>query len=248
MHLDPGTVERLLDGELGGPEEARAREHLAACAECRQQVDATRQERDETHALLRHLDHPVPRSSAGTVVARVAAPPEPSLVLRAAGILVAVGIAVGAAYAIPGSPLRGWVKAALESIGERRVAPTGSPAAADTAYAGISVAPGAELSIQFLARQSEGHARVTLTDGADVVIRAPRGAAVFTSDSDRLVIDNRGATAVFEVQVPRTAPRIEIQIEGERVFHKGRTLVFPGEATGGGEEGYVLPLGPAAPR
>lgn len=241
MHLDEERVQRLLHGELQGPEEAAAREHLTACAECRMLVDDALAGDEWVRGLLRHLDHPMPKISPAVIEARATRASESRLLLRAAGFLVALAVA-GAAYAIPGSPLRSWVRAVVHSVGERRETPGVPSPASDSAVAGISVFPGEGLRILFTSRQVQGVVRIALTDGAEVVVRAPRGAATFTSASDQLLIDNRGSSATFEVQVPRAAPKIVIQVEGEEVFHQTGAGVTLGEGTGDGVH-YVLPLG-----
>jgi hypothetical protein len=68
----------------------------------------------------------------------------------------------------------------------------------------------------FAAPQQRGRLSVVLVEEREVVIRASGGAPAFDSGLDRLMIDNRGSTADFEVQIPRSAPRVELRI-GERV-------------------------------
>jgi hypothetical protein len=53
-----------------------------------------------------------------------------------------------------------------------------------------------------------------------VVVRARQGAATFTSELDRLVIDNRGAASTFEIEIPRSAPRVEVRISQDRIYLK----------------------------
>jgi anti-sigma factor RsiW len=222
MHVDAEQLQRFLDGELSAPEQGIVREHLAQCADCRGRVAAARQADAELQAQLRQLDHTPPRITAAQVVARAMGARAPG-VRRfgwAAGIVLALGIA-GAAYAAPGSPLRGWVRAALTWVGAGKV---------EQAPAGIAVAPGAGLVITFTSAQTAGLVRVSLTDGAEVVVRAPRGAGTFTSDVERLVIHNSGSAATFDIEIPRAAPRVEIHVQGARVFVKeGARVTGPWE-------------------
>ncbi len=223
MHLDEEQVQRFLHGELTPPVETAVGEHLAACPDCRGRLAEAEREENQVYALLRHVDHPPPRVDARAVIARARAP-DLGWGRWAAGILLALGFA-GAAYAAPGSPLPAWVEAVVEWMGGR---PDRSPVAPappqtpllDPGVAGIAVAPGRELVILFTSPQAEGSAHVSLTDGAEVVVRAPINAATFTSDVDRLVIDNQGSAATFEIQIPRGAPRVEIRVGGDRIFLK----------------------------
>jgi hypothetical protein len=250
MHLDLEQVQRHLHGELSPPAEASVREHLAGCADCRGRVVDAEREEDEVFALLRGLDHSPPRVSAHELAARANARRfNPNR--WAAGLLVALGLA-GAVYAAPGSPLKAWAKAAAGWI-EARLAPAPvapvpevPPPAEDRGASGIAVAPGLKLVILFTSHQAEGQAQVSLTDGDQVVVRGPIGAATFTSDADRLVVNNHGSPATFEIQIPRAAPQIEIRVEGDRIFLKeGSRITTPKSVEGPGP--YLLPLTPPGP-
>lgn len=230
MHLDEDQVERLLHRELGRTAEASVRQHLAACPDCRRRVAQAEQEEEDVYALLRHVDHPAPRIDAGAVTARSTA--RVAWARWAASVLLALGVAA-AAYAAPGSPLPAWAKAVTDWVGGRPRA-----RAPDRDVAGIAIVPGRSLVILFTSFQSWGEARVTLTDGAEVVVRAPSGTATFTSDAERLVIDNRGSSATFEIQIPRTAARVEVWVNRVRLFLKdGPRVTGP----------LLLPLTRAAP-
>jgi hypothetical protein len=193
--------------------------------------------------LLVQLDDPVPRLDANVVAARAqASQPRESRALQwAAGFVVALVIAGAgyAAYATPGSPVRAWVTSLASRFGGHRAdAPE-----ADRSAAGISVAPGRELVIVFASPQPEGGVRVSLVDGAEVAVHAPIGAATFTSDAERLVIDNHGALATFEIEIPRAAPRVEIRVSGRRVFLKDGPRVTTSASTDSVAP-YWLPLSP----
>jgi anti-sigma factor RsiW len=210
VHLDDEQIQRLLHGELVPGTESAVRRHAAECAECRERVARAERDEAEVYALLREVDHAVPRIDAGSVAQRAGAR-RPSWLKWAAGIVLALGLA-GAAYAVPGSPLAAFVRGLID-----RPAQTPDSAAA---VGGIAVTPGAELVVEFMSRQTAGAAELSLSDGRDVVVRAVSGAARFTAGADRLEIDNRGSVATFEIQIPRTAPRVEILVGSTRVFLK----------------------------
>ncbi|MFN2399423.1 MAG: anti-sigma factor [Gemmatimonadaceae bacterium] len=230
MHLDEEQVQRLLHGELKPPAEASVREHLAGCADCNRRVAEVKREEEEVFALLTHVDHSPPRIDAGAIAAR-ARGRDFGWGRLAAGFLLTLGFA-GAVYALPGSPLRGWVQAVVQ---RKEVRPDPSSAvsvpaqAADAGkgVAGIAVSPGRELLILFTSRQAAGHAIITLADGPEVTVRALTGAASFTSGADRLVIDNPSSSATFEIQIPRAAPRVEIRVGEDRIFLKEGSRVSP---------------------
>jgi hypothetical protein len=250
-HLDEEQLQRLLHRELPARAESAAREHVAGCVECRRRLSEAEQEEAEVHGLLHAVDVPPPRIRAEAVALRaeldtVAARTRGSAWLRrAAGVLLAVGIA-GAAYAVPGSPVRGWVHAVVEQLGGPRQRPAPAPAPGIAVGAGISVLPEEKLSILFKLAQGDGQVFVSLTDGPEVRVHAPTGAATFTSGSGRLLIDVRDPSAAFEVQIPRSAPWVEIRVGGDRVFLKEASGVTTRGSTGA-VGGYLLRLTPSEP-
>lgn len=226
-HLDDEQVQRLLHNELTPRGAASVRDHLAGCVECRARVDEAEAEDDEVMGLLGRVDHGQPRIEVATVIARPVRPESTWIRWAAAGLL-AVGLA-GAAYAIPGSPVRGWLRALVRSAPPPQTviaAPPPAPAAPVTG--GIAVVPGPSFEVVFQSAQTAGEIRVTLTDGADLVVQARATGPSFTSNTDRLVIDNSNSAADFDIAVPRAAPRVEIRIGGRRVFLKqGSRITTP---------------------
>ena len=238
-HLDEETVQRLLHGEIDPASEAASRAHLAACAECRGRLQEAEREEAKILALLGRLDHGPVAVDAEALAARArglrARGRGAGWQRRAAVVALAVG-AAGAAFAAPGSPLPGWVDRAaawLRSEGPASVADAGPGSA------GISVPPAERFTIRFDA--GSGSASVRVTEGPDIVVRAAGGAARFVSDVDRLTIVGGGA-ADFEVELPRSAPRVEILAgRGTVLLKEGARIVTdaPGDADGG----YRIHLG-----
>ncbi|HEY8195659.1 MAG TPA: zf-HC2 domain-containing protein [Gemmatimonadales bacterium] len=220
MHLDEERLQRLLHDELSAAARRDAHEHLAQCDACRERLVVAGRDEGEIFALLRRVDHPLPPVQAEGLVARARGF---GLVWGrwAAGILLVLGVA-GAAYAVPGSPVRQWIRAAAAWIApEDRASPTPRQAEAPTARAaGIAAVPGRTYAIAFQSAQPGGQVRVSLTEGREVTVRAPAGAARFTSAEDRLLIDNQGPGATFDIEIPRTAPWVEIRLVGKRIFLK----------------------------
>lgn len=257
MHLDEELRERLLHGELPHDLEASARAHLAACPDCRRALDDSEREQETVHALLRTLDDPFPAIDLESVLARArpgstgALSPAAfrlsrsrrrtaPLVRWAAGIALAI-LAAGVAYAWPGSPVPTWLTLArtrLISPGERSgaVEVPPPPIAAEPPEAGVAVTPGRAFVIRFASPQAQGEIRVMLVEGGQVVVRAPAGAARYSSDPAHLGIDNRGSRYSFEIRIPQSAPRVEIFVGGERVLLKEGSRL-----TGAGVNG-VYPL------
>jgi anti-sigma factor RsiW len=244
MHLDEERLQRLNHGELASPQMAASLQHLAACDECRQRLEEIRKEESQVHELLGSLDTPPPehieavaqqvRAIALRARARVY-----SWLRRAAVLALVVGVG-GIAYAIPGSPVRGWIHDVTRKLTGRPETPAPAPTPGRTGVSGVAVAPGDRLSILFEPGAVGAELRIDLTDGSDVEVHGPAGAAAYTSSAGYLLIRGRDSSAVLDVQIPRSAPWVEIRAQDERVFLKEGTRI----TTGGSRVGdrYVLPL------
>jgi hypothetical protein len=240
MHLNEEQVQRLLHGELAWTDVSPVREHITQCADCRDRLTIARREEDEVGELLHHLDHRVAPVAAATLIARGRSR-NWTWINRAAVVLLMVSVA-GVAWAAPGSPLPALVGKAIQWIaGSRKSVASRVPTAPPVPVGGVAVAPGSRLSILFTSVEPGSAARVSLTDTQDVVVRAPVGAAAFTSNDDRLVIENTGSPATFEIEIPRTAARVEIRVDGKRVYLKDgpRVTATPSAQTGAE---YLIPL------
>jgi hypothetical protein len=234
MHLDDGQIQRFVDAELTAASAVEARAHLDGCVECRARVAAARDEDAWVLERLRELDHPAPRVQVQAVVTDVE-----RRTLRwgrwAASIAMIVGVA-GIAYAAPGSPLPELVGRLTAWIrGNDRAATVSPTAPTERIASGTAMAPGDRLRIVFRAEQPGGVALVSLTDAAIVEVRALDKPAEFTLDPDRVSIDNAGSTARFEIDIPSSAPRVEILVGDRRVLLKdaGRVVTAaPRDADG----------------
>jgi len=241
-HLEVEQVQRQLDGETLTTADRWARNHLAECGECQGRLAVAEREAAEIRNLLTQADHEPPKVDALQIAAR-------ARVRRggwqkwAAGILLVIGSA-GILYPAPGSPLRGWLAAVTQWIRHQEVqAPSdeSATAAAPASVAGIAVSPGENLVILFEESQPEGRARITLGAGTEVIVRAPAGSATFTSQASRLVIGNHGVASTYDIEIPLTAPRVEVLVGGGRIFLKaGDVITITDSSAGTGP--YVLPL------
>src|SRR5262245_54146288 len=168
---------------------------------------------------LRQLDHAPPQVDAATIANRARTRDFRRNVLRAAGILLALGLLGGMAYAAPGSAIRRWIQSVLRGSAVDSI-PRVQVSVPDPPSSGIAVDPGARLDIRFTTRAPGGRVRVSLIDGPEVVVRAPAGAAAFAADLGRLVITNRDSTALFDIRIPKSALRVEVLVGAVRIFLK----------------------------
>jgi hypothetical protein len=174
--------------------------------------------RDEEQ-LLRYLDHSPPSVTAGDIAVRAQQSGRHLRLRWAAGFILTAALA-GTAVAVPGSPVREWLRSRTSAPPVESVPEAAKPAAPPALTAGIAIVPGSTLDIEFTRQQENGHARVVFTDGDQVQVRAPGGAASFSTDGERLVIDNSAPSADYEIDLPRGAPWIAIRVAGTRVLLK----------------------------
>jgi hypothetical protein len=225
MHLDPEQLERALHGELR-PDDELVREHLAECQECRLRVNEAEQDEAWIMEQLRRLDHRRPsppiRMSSGAPRRTGWSRPQ----RLAAGLALTVA-AAGAAYAVPGSPLPRAVHhvvSLLQWTNHPEPAPSPPVSATSRSQSGIAVAPGNHFAIVFSGGVPAGSANLSLTQGEEVVVRSLDGAN-FHSDVDRLLVESKTPGAKFEVEIPRSAPSVEIRVGGRVVFRKDSSRI-----------------------
>jgi hypothetical protein len=232
-HLDEGTLQALLDGELDAPDRAAAEAHLAACAECAGELRALSALEERLGALLGQADAPAPvaqaqmrfrsRRAAAGHHQRFGGEARRAL-LRAAALVL--GLAGVAAASVPGSPVRAWIEETVlpaEQPVQQPVAqqPEAAPAPAPVAEApaGVSIRPrggsvrvvltGAAPGLSVRARLVEGeHAEVFATGAA-------RGARFRTSPGT-IEVAGAGAGEVT-VGLPRGARTATVEVNG-RVY------------------------------
>lgn len=205
---------------------------------------------DEIRVLLATLDHPVPALSVASIAAtaRARGPSRPArpFLRWAAAIALTVG-AAGVALAAPGSPLLHWVETVAGRLG---LAPGVSQAPVSPpptrASAGIALPPSDRLAIVISSAGPGAAARVSLADGSEVVVRAPASAASFTTGADRLLVDLGATGDTLTIEIPRTAPRVELFVGDARVLvaERGKiaTAITPDPAGG-----YTVLLSPTGP-
>ena len=255
MHLDDERIQRLLHGELDTAAKDAATRHAAECERCARAIEDARREEEFVFGALREADHAAPDVSAEMIAARARGlaleersahrdtRPRAGIASgwqrRAATVLIVIA-AAGAAYAAPGSPLPALLDRAIALVtGSQRSSGTSAPAEPGSSgpssdqpvTSGIAFAPRERFAIRFSSRQERGVIAVTLTDDPNIAVRVVGGTATFGTDVDRLTIDNAGSTADYEIDVPKSAPWVAIEIGEERVLLKEGSALTPDTAT-----------------
>lgn len=225
-HPNEEALQRLRHAELSSRSAADLDKHLQECAECRVSAGALAEDEREVLGLLELLDVELAAPKVAVVIARAQRESRFARYRRAAGIAL-VAATAGVAYAMPGSPLKGWIRSARSLLADAPIAERQAERTRSTS--GIAVVPGEHFVIQVAAAQSAGEALVSLTDDSAIVVRSALGSATFTSEADRLVIEPHAPGMSVEIAIPRSAPRVEIHVQGERVFLKNGQQVITRE-------------------
>jgi hypothetical protein len=237
-HLEEGTMLAIRDRELI-PGDARA--HLAECGRCRTTLEELERRAEMIASALCTLDGPLVVERAKAAVRarldarwdadRVPAGRWRAHIGRAAAVLL---LAAGAAYALPGSPVRAWLEGSVEGDGATAVGPTSQEAVGEGAIevdldAGriqvvlSGLPPGSTLDVVWTDRATarivaaagssfsfgEGRAEAVVPPGP-VRVELPRGASAVSVEVDGRMYLRRAADGL-EILVPaaeHTAERI----------------------------------------
>lgn len=247
MHLDEEQLQRVVDEEIASAGDDVVQRHLEQCAYCQRELASAAGRSRQINDLLRTLDHAPPSTSAADLFARVR-PPHRWWLSKVAAVLLIVGAAGGIAWAAPGSPLRPIFRGVFSVL--RSTPPIATPAAPEPALpamSGLSVTPGARFTVHFMSATDGSIARIILTDGRDIIVRGPVGAATFAAHEQSLEISNRAPNTTFELEIPRSAPHVEVQVQGRRIYLLEREAITA--SVGPGLDGsYKIPLGVSTPK
>jgi hypothetical protein len=248
-HLGADDIQRALHNELPPERDADLRRHLDACSECAAALAEAEREETEVYGALGALDHPAPAVSASAILAAGegavrsglarAGVPRASWMRWAAGIVLGLGIA-GVAYAAPGSPLRDWIGALTERTSPSPEPPSSAPAQA-AGGGGVGVAPGDRFVVELSGVETGGAVWVLFTDEAVVEVETSSGRSqlMFTSAPGQLVVWPV-ATDTIRLEIPRTAPRVEVTSAGRTIaVAESGTLLVEG-ATVAGPGPFIL--------
>jgi hypothetical protein len=247
VHLTDLDLHALLDGEQLEIHAAQIRGHLGDCPACARKHSDLEREREETAALLASLDHIVPRPDVETVVARARRRKWYGRRALAAGLALLV-VAVGAAAALPHSPVRQWLGRVL--VGGRRHAVVGrdTNSAGQSGRNGIALHPGPSIEVVFRERQSAGSIRILLGAGSEAVVQTVGGAVRYAVGPSRVVVDNAHASASYEVLIPRSVLRARVRVGDRVVFTKVQAAIssdVPADSAGRYVIDFAAPEGRA---
>lgn len=247
-HLDEGTVQQLLHDEVPQSIAPAVRNHVRACAVCRDNVAEARRVEAELFTRLNALDDAAPlvtrdqfsAVTAGKVAERHTTAARRRVWRWAAGILLVAG-ASGVAYAAPGSPLRWLVDRVSDWIRGPATKPDRPIAAIAPAAGGVMMDPGEHAVIELRSMQPSDTLRVRLGDSGQITVNSVGGLVTFNSDPDRLSVSNASGVATVDVVIPRTAPRVEIVADGRQLYLKEGIVIHSVAVDTVGGRHVILP-------
>jgi|SRR5690606_2632171 len=248
-HAAEGRLQAYLDGELSAVERAAVSGHLAACTACAEELGVLKEASTQLTLSLRLLDSTAPApTSLDTAFARAGTERVAVVrraLLRAAGIVLF--LAAGGAAALPGSPVREWVRAAWDrGVGLFAGAGQDQAPAAPVEPLGIGAAPvDGQIRIALVDLPAGTEVRVRLVDSPVAWVEAPGAVdspVRFLRGPGRVEVSG-GSAGLLRVDLPRRVADARVEVNGQlRVFKDGDTLRFasPGEGEAGEEATFRI--------
>lgn len=211
MHQTDGDLLALLHGEPVWPGEDAARGHLEACRLCAGRLESLRREETEQRTLLRVLDVPVPAVTAATIRRRAAARRRSVRIAASLGALMTLA---SAAAALPGSPVRGWMRDLLAPNVSAPRLPAARPPTVRPATDGVEFSAIGTLVIELRFPQVTGQIRIVRTGSEVAAARAIGGDVGFQVGSGRVTLVNRRPAERYELSLPRSLAQASVLVGG----------------------------------
>lgn len=216
-HLSPEQIVRYLDDRLSAEEAAAVKRHVEACASCRSRLSAGQSTSARLEEAVRRRDPPTIEQQSGETTSISGG------VLRTAAALalLLVGGGIAADLALPGTPVRDW----LRSVAGRAPAPR---APSDRGGVGVPLRGGA-ISIRIADAPSGVPVRIRLVDRSEALVSAQGGS--FETGEGEITVVGPGRDNI-EVLIPRSADSVDLRSNGELLLEKIGEMVHVKGATG----------------
>ena len=242
-HYVEGVLQAYLDDEVSAAERAGIATHIESCDSCAAELGELRNAATLFSSSVASLDSAVSLATAGSLRAQAKARrrwlwvTSGNALTRAA--LLILGLTAAAAAAVPGSPVRRLVDAAIRSLSgsvprtatiQESPAVVAAPPAIPTG--GAAIATRGTLHIALTNTAKGNTYRVRLIEGANAGIETSgdAGSARFRSGEGRIEMIGGGTGEVL-ILVPHSVIDGTVEVDGVTFFRKvGSALRFPGPA------------------
>lgn len=223
-HVEDAALLAALDGELAADERAAVEAHLSACAECARRGEELRFTVRRVAAALEELDAPGPWADMPPALREAAAASPAPIRSREPGtersgtkvgrraIAAAAGLTLllaAGAYAVPGSPVRGWVDDSIGAIATLIGVEEAGPEEAGPTTVSVEPVDGA-VRVAVLGATSSLRIRISLSDGEEASVTA-RQAAFHVESGTIGVTDPAGE---LTIALPRAARTATVEVDG----------------------------------
>jgi hypothetical protein len=222
-HIDEGSLQAFLDGELHLEERRHAERHLQECELCRGELESLKGVGTRFASAIAVLDHaPSAREHAiGWPRARRFSRVRRYLP-RAAVLMLFVG--GGASAVVASSPVIRWVQELVRSAPTVQTAPRLESVAApaeERVEAGVSVEAEAGRVEILVHDASQLQVRATLVEGTSAGVFAAGGAASsrFVTGAGRIEVLHP-TSGELRIEVPSATPAVTVRINGRQVLTK----------------------------
>jgi hypothetical protein len=212
MHPDTVALRQFTDGELQGNVAEDVRLHTQHCPACAAAIEALPGEDAWIVSLFSTLDSPAPSFKLNDRSGRAS----PQWLRRAAAVLLLSTLA-GAAWALPGSPVRSWLNPQPEPVAHVPVnGPDATPA---IERGGLDITAGGAVHIRFAEAQTRGLLHIFFSDSTAVRLTVFNDDVRFDAQSDgNVFVDNTGSFADYEIRIPRDAADLTIRLADTIIF------------------------------
>lgn len=204
-HLSPDQIVRYLDDRIPEEEEVAVERHVEACASCRSRLSAGKRTTDRLEEAVKRRDPPAPEERSGETSSRTGT----ALRMAAVLALLLVGGGVAADLALPGTPVRDW----LRSVVGRAPTPR---APSDQGGVGVPLERGA-ISIRIADAPSGVPVRIRFVEQREALVSAQGG--FFETGEGEITVASPGRDTV-EVLIPRSADSVDLRSNGQRLLEK----------------------------
>lgn len=213
--MHPTDFDLLADihGETLEPGAATIR-HVEECRICLERRHLLDREESEQRRLLGVLDVQAPLIPVGAIRRRAAVRRSRVRVAASIGVFVTVA---SAAAAMPGSPVREWLRGRWAPVSTAPALPKAAIPKRNSSTDGVQVAASGSLVIMLGTPQDSGQIRIVRTDLTIATVRSIGGDVGYRVGPGRINLDNRLPAEWYDITIPRGLERFAL-LSGGRVL------------------------------